>query len=59
VDEKRNKKYLCPGEATFRTLCPVLGSPVQKRQGYPRRSPGKGHRDHKGLGASPEQGKAE
>ena len=30
---------LCPSEATFRKLCPVLGSPVPKRQGSPRRSP--------------------
>jgi len=28
---------LCPSEATFRILCPVLGYSVQKRQGSPRR----------------------
>jgi len=31
---------LCPGEVTFRLLCLVPGSPVQKRQGTPRRSVG-------------------
>jgi len=40
---------LCPGEATFRILCPILGSPVLKRQESPR-SPTDGH---KGSGASP------
>ena len=48
----------CPGEATFRTLCPVLGSLVQKRQESPRRSPAEGHKDSKGSGASLIRGKA-
>ena len=43
----------CPGEATFRLLCPVVGFLAQKRQGSPRRSAIKGHRDDKGPGASP------
>jgi len=30
-------------KAMFRVLCPVLGSPVQNRQGSPRRSPVEGH----------------
>jgi len=34
----------CPGEATFRILCPVLGSPVQKRQGSSKRSPEEGQK---------------
>ena len=29
---------LCTGVATFRTLCPDLGSPIQKRWGSPRMS---------------------
>ena len=40
---------LCPGEATFRLLCPVLSSPGEKRQGSPRGSPEEGHKDIKGL----------
>jgi len=44
---------LCPGEATLRTLCPVLGSAGQKRQGSPRRSPAEGHKHDEGPGASP------
>ena len=44
---------LCPGEATFRILCPVPDSPVQKRQRSPRRSPEEGHKDDQGPGASP------
>jgi len=43
---------LCPVEATFRILCPVLGSPAQKRQGSPRRSPARAHEDNKGPGAT-------
>ena len=40
-----------PGEAMFRLLYPVLGSPVEKRQGSPR-SPAQGHKDDEGPGAS-------
>jgi len=40
---------LCPHEATFRLLCPVLGSSVQKRQGSPGRSPAEGHKDDDSL----------
>ena len=42
---------LCADEAAFRILCPVLGSPVQKRQGSPRRSPARGHKDDEWPGA--------
>ena len=44
---------LCPGVATFRLLCQVLGYTVQKRQGSPRRSSAEGHKDDEGPGASP------
>ena len=44
---------MCPGEPTFRLLCPVLGSSVQKRQGSPRRSPVEGHKGDEGPAASP------
>ena len=44
---------LCPGDATFRILRLVLGSPVQKRHGSPRRSPAEGHKYDKGPGVSP------
>ena len=49
---------LCPDEATSRILCPVLGSPVQKRQESPRKSPAEGDKFGKGPGASPTQVKA-
>mgnify|MGYP001858528900 CR=1 FL=1 len=40
---------LCPGEAIPGALCPVLGSPVQKRQGSPGESPAGGHKDVRDL----------
>lgn len=39
--------------------CPVLGSPVPKRQGYTRASPAKGHEGGWRLGASLTGGEAE
>ena len=49
---------LCLEEATFRLLCPVLGSPFQKRYGSPRGCTVEGHKDDKHPGASPIWGKA-
>ncbi|GAB0184166.1 hypothetical protein GRJ2_000881900 [Grus japonensis] len=49
---------VCPGEATSGELCPVLGSPVQERQGITGGSP-KGYKDDQGTGASLKRGKAE
>jgi len=39
---------ICPGETTSAVLCPVLGSPVQERQGTSRKSPAEGHKDDEG-----------
>ena len=50
---------LCPDEATFRILCPVLGSSVKKRQDSLRRSPVEGHKDDKGPEAPPVERKTE
>ncbi|GAB0210205.1 hypothetical protein GRJ2_003486300 [Grus japonensis] len=36
---------LCPGETTSGVVCPVLGSPVQDRQGMTGRSPVEGYKD--------------
>lgn len=51
-EEGDSPTLLCPGDATFRILHLVLGSPVQKRQGSPRRSPAEGYEDDEGPGAS-------
>ena len=51
ASRSRKVILLCPSEATFRILCPVLGSPVQRRQ-KSSRSPKEGHKDDKGPGAS-------
>ena len=40
-------------KASSGVLCPVLGSPVQKRQGSLGKSPAEGHKDGEGPGASP------
>jgi len=50
---------LCSGEATFRTLCPVWGPSVQRRQGSPRQSPLESHKNGKVPGAPPVQRKTE
>ncbi|GAB0183888.1 mitochondrial enolase superfamily member 1 [Grus japonensis] len=36
---------LCPGEATSGIWCPVLGSPIQERQGTTGESPAEGYKD--------------
>jgi len=47
----------CPGQATSRVLCPVLGSPVQKRTS--REGPAEGNRDNERPGTSSIEEKAE
>ena len=60
ASRSREVKFsLYSGEATFRLLCPVLCTLVQKRQRSPRRCSAKGHKDDKGPGAPPVRGKAE
>ena len=53
VEGSDSAPLLYPGEAKFRLLCPVLGSPFQKSQGSPRRSPAESHKGDQGAGASP------
>ena len=43
---------LCTVGATSGVLCPILGSPVQERQGPTQVSPVKHHKDGEGTGAS-------
>ncbi|GAB0183875.1 hypothetical protein GRJ2_000852800 [Grus japonensis] len=39
------RPLLCPGEATSGIWCPVLGTPVQERQGTTGESPAEGYKD--------------
>jgi len=47
------KKNLLTFKRDFIVFINDLDSPLQKRQGSPVRSPAEGHKDDKGLGASP------
>ena len=59
VQQFKKDDPLCPGEATFGILCPVLGSPGQKRQGTSRESPSEDHKDDCRHRAPPLRRKAE
>jgi len=52
-------RLLCRGEAAPVVLYTIPGSPVQKQQGSPGKSPIEGQKDDKGPGAPLLQGKAE
>ena len=53
--EGNNPLLLSCGEASHDVLCPVLGSPVQKRHGVPVGSPAKGCYNDEGTGPSLER----
>ena len=51
VASRSKEVILCPSEATFGVLCPVLGSPVQERQETTGESPGDSYQDDQETGA--------
>ncbi|GAB0182325.1 mitochondrial enolase superfamily member 1 [Grus japonensis] len=52
MTSRSREVILSPGEATSGTLCPVLGCPVQERQGTTGESPTEGCKDEEETGAS-------
>lgn len=54
MQQKQGRDDLfCPDQSSPEVLCPILGSPVQKRQGSPGEGPVECHKDDKGPGAPP------